>query len=223
MQFLKSTFDAVIARHPLPGRDGMSLPSPYDPSDAIHAAAYLLCDNGARDSKDIYTAIWNYNHDSNYVTRVLEIAHQYATPGKPGEPEEGTPPQAQPAPAGVGGSFLGLLAEGFSNTYHPSATALPSQVTPRATGALITPVRLAALGPNAETHAAASPPTSNLTTPGRHGRAWLGQARGRHLASASATSPDRAAVIPAPGHRQKGTTHACTDRPHPHPTRWPRP
>jgi transglycosylase-like protein with SLT domain len=107
MQFLQSTFNAVIARHPLPGSGGLITPSPYDPSDAIHAAAYLLCDNGARNNRDIYTAIWNYNHDSNYVTRVLEIANHYATtsdtPNQPRQPEpDGTPPQAQPAPTPLG-------------------------------------------------------------------------------------------------------------------------
>jgi transglycosylase-like protein with SLT domain len=135
MQFLQPTFDAVIARHPLPGRDDLSPPSPYDPSDAIHAAAYLLCDNGARNGKDIYTAIWNYNHDSNYMTRVLEIAHNYATtPGQPSKPKQkGTPPQAQPAPTGTS-RMAGESADGPAG----------AQAAPKTTSTLITPVRLAA-------------------------------------------------------------------------------
>lgn len=127
MQFLQTTFNAVIARHPLPGRDGLSPPSPYDPGDAIPAAAYLLCDDGARDGRDIYNAIFSYNHDSDYVTRVLEIAHHYtaATPGPPGSSQPGTPPQAQPAPM------------------DPSA-APRAQAVPQATGGFVVLVRLAA-------------------------------------------------------------------------------
>lgn len=127
MQFLQTTFNAVITRHPLPGRDGHSPPSPYDPTDAIPAAAFLLCDDGARDGRDIYNAIFSYNHDSNYVTRVLEIAHQYtaATPGAPGSPQPGIPPQAQPAPV------------------DPSA-APRAQAVPEGTGAFVVPVRLTA-------------------------------------------------------------------------------
>lgn len=40
--------------------------------------AYYLCDNGARDNRDLRGAIWNYNHDDTYVTKVLDQAHQYA-------------------------------------------------------------------------------------------------------------------------------------------------
>jgi hypothetical protein len=110
MQFLQTTWNAVIARHPLPGRGALNPPSPYNPADAIPTAANLLCDNGARDGQDIYSAIWSYNHDSNYVTQVLEIANRYAAatpnnttpPGQPDNPQPGTPPQAQPAPTGPG-------------------------------------------------------------------------------------------------------------------------
>jgi soluble lytic murein transglycosylase-like protein len=60
MQFLQSTFDGVVARHPLPA-GGASPPSRYDPHDAIYAAAYYLCDNGAGRG-NVDAAIFAYNH-----------------------------------------------------------------------------------------------------------------------------------------------------------------
>lgn len=74
MQFLEPTFDAVTARHPLPA-GGASPPSRYNPSDAIHAAAYYLCDSGA--PADLHTAIFTYNHSDTYVTQVLDQAARY--------------------------------------------------------------------------------------------------------------------------------------------------
>ncbi|WP_433657961.1 NlpC/P60 family protein [Nocardia sp. CA-128927] len=76
MQFLAPTFDGVVARHPLPP-GGASPPSRYNPSDAIHAAAYYLCDSGA--PADIRSAIWAYNHADWYVTQVLDQAARYST------------------------------------------------------------------------------------------------------------------------------------------------
>ncbi|WP_063002529.1 C40 family peptidase [Nocardia mikamii] len=78
MQFLAPTFDAVTARHQLPA-GGATPPSRYNPSDAIHAAAYYLCDSGA--PQDLHTAIFTYNHSDTYVTQVLDQAARYrATP-----------------------------------------------------------------------------------------------------------------------------------------------
>jgi len=77
MQFLQATFDAVVARHPLPP-GGAHPPSRYDPHDAIYAAAYYLCDSGAGRG-DIHAAIFAYNHDENYVHKVLAQARKYAT------------------------------------------------------------------------------------------------------------------------------------------------
>ncbi|QBS41340.1 bifunctional lytic transglycosylase/C40 family peptidase [Nocardia sp. CS682] len=74
MQFLAPTFDAVVARHPMPP-GGASPPSRYDASDAIHAAAFYLCDSGA--PTDLYAAIFAYNHADWYVTQVLEQAARY--------------------------------------------------------------------------------------------------------------------------------------------------
>lgn len=74
MQFLQTTFDAVIARHPLPA-GGSTPPSRYNAHDAIYAAAYYLCDSGA--PKDIRRAIFAYNHADWYVNKVLAQAKQY--------------------------------------------------------------------------------------------------------------------------------------------------
>ncbi len=74
MQFLQSTFDSVVARHPLPP-GGKSPPSPWDKHDAIYAAAYYLCDSGAQ--QDIRKAVFAYNHADWYVDEVLAQAKQY--------------------------------------------------------------------------------------------------------------------------------------------------
>lgn len=79
MQFLPSTFASYAQPIP-PG--GANPSSPYDPVDAIFAAARLLCANGARDGADISAAIFAYNHADWYVSEVLNQAAQYyqATP-----------------------------------------------------------------------------------------------------------------------------------------------
>jgi cell wall-associated NlpC family hydrolase len=105
MQFLQSTFNAVTARHPLPP-GGATPPSPHNPQDADHAAAAYLCDNGARDNRNLSGAIFTYNHSRAYVNRVLAAARDYrrATPSPPAAPPNppATPPsppaQAKPAP-----------------------------------------------------------------------------------------------------------------------------
>lgn len=74
MQFLQATFDNVVAHHPLPP-GGNSPPSPWNKHDAIHAAAYYLCDEGA--SKDIREALFAYNHADWYVDKVLRQARKY--------------------------------------------------------------------------------------------------------------------------------------------------
>ena len=76
MQFLQPTFDAVIARHPLPP-GGANPPSRYNPHDAIYAAAYYLCDNGARNGRNLHQAIFAYNHADWYVREVLAQAPRY--------------------------------------------------------------------------------------------------------------------------------------------------
>jgi cell wall-associated NlpC family hydrolase len=74
MQFEPATFTAVIARHQLPA-GGASPPSRYNPSDAIYAAADLLCDNHV--ATDLTRAIWDYNHSDAYVAQVITQAAEY--------------------------------------------------------------------------------------------------------------------------------------------------
>jgi cell wall-associated NlpC family hydrolase len=76
MQFLQSSFDGVLARHPLPP-GGASPPSRYNPHDAIYAAAFYLCDNGVSRG-DVRAAIFSYNHADWYVQEVLDQAKKYA-------------------------------------------------------------------------------------------------------------------------------------------------
>ena len=52
MQFLPATFAAYDEPIP-PG--GSNPPSPYNPANAIYAAAWYLCDSGARDGRDTYS------------------------------------------------------------------------------------------------------------------------------------------------------------------------
>ncbi|WP_310406922.1 C40 family peptidase [Nocardia kruczakiae] len=86
MQFLAPTFDSVTARHRLPA-GGASPPSRYNPSDAIHAAAFYLCDSGA-DRGDVRAAIFAYNHADWYVQQVLDQADRYRAAVPP--PESGS-------------------------------------------------------------------------------------------------------------------------------------
>ncbi|WP_280268779.1 bifunctional lytic transglycosylase/C40 family peptidase [Nocardia wallacei] len=86
MQFLAPTFDSVIARHPLPA-GGASPPSRYNPSDAIHAAAFYLCDSGA--PGDLHRAIYAYNHADWYVQLVLDHAARYRALPTPSESGSG--------------------------------------------------------------------------------------------------------------------------------------
>ncbi len=76
MQFLAPTFAGVIAAHRIPP-GGAVPPSRYNPHDAIHAAAFYLCDNGAGRA-DLRAAIFAYNHADWYVDMVLEQARKYA-------------------------------------------------------------------------------------------------------------------------------------------------
>ncbi|MEU8632505.1 NlpC/P60 family protein [Amycolatopsis sp. NPDC048633] len=76
MQFLQSTFDSVVARHPIPP-GGAHPPSRYNPHDAIYTAAAYLCDSGARDGRDLHGAIFAYNHAEWYVQKVLAQAQRY--------------------------------------------------------------------------------------------------------------------------------------------------
>ena len=55
--------------------DGDGRASPYDPADAIPAAARYLRASGA--PEDYHAAIFAYNHADSYVAQVLAKANQY--------------------------------------------------------------------------------------------------------------------------------------------------
>jgi hypothetical protein len=75
MQFEPATF----AEYALPvPPNGVTPPSPYDPTDAVYAAARLLCANGASGGANIPAAIYAYNHSPSYVQQVLSLAQSYA-------------------------------------------------------------------------------------------------------------------------------------------------
>ncbi|MGH2895358.1 MAG: lytic murein transglycosylase [Solirubrobacteraceae bacterium] len=57
--------------------DGNSVPNPYDPRDAIFAAAKYLAAAGAQ--QDVAKAVYAYNHASWYVDEVMSRAHAIAT------------------------------------------------------------------------------------------------------------------------------------------------
>jgi cell wall-associated NlpC family hydrolase len=57
--------------------DGHSVPNPYDPRDAIFAAAKYLAAAGGQE--DISRAVYAYNHASWYVDEVMSRAHAIAT------------------------------------------------------------------------------------------------------------------------------------------------
>ncbi|MGH3899831.1 MAG: NlpC/P60 family protein [Pseudonocardiaceae bacterium] len=102
MQFLQSTFDAVIARNPVPA-GGATPPSAHNPHDAVHTAAAYLCDNGARGNRNLNDAIFTYNHSRAYVNKVLDAARAYAraTPSSaaPASPSPAASPSPSPTPA----------------------------------------------------------------------------------------------------------------------------
>jgi cell wall-associated NlpC family hydrolase len=78
MQFEPATF-AQYAIDADPGRPV----SPYDPVDAIYAAAAMLCAHGARggNPSGIEQAIFAYNHADWYVSDVMSWAAKYAAQG----------------------------------------------------------------------------------------------------------------------------------------------
>jgi cell wall-associated NlpC family hydrolase len=74
MQMLGPTFDEYA--NPTPA-GGAVPPSPYDPADAIYAAARLLCANGAGNETTLRPAVYAYNHADWYVDAVLAQATAY--------------------------------------------------------------------------------------------------------------------------------------------------
>jgi cell wall-associated NlpC family hydrolase len=76
MQFEPRTFAAYDEPVP-PG--GANPPSPYDPTDAVYAAARLLCADGGSGGADLSGAVYAYNHSASYVAQVLALAQTYAS------------------------------------------------------------------------------------------------------------------------------------------------
>lgn len=74
MQFEPATFAAYDEPVP-PG--GASPPSPYDPTDAVFAAARMLCANGGSSQAGLPAAVFAYNHASWYVDEVMSLASLY--------------------------------------------------------------------------------------------------------------------------------------------------
>jgi cell wall-associated NlpC family hydrolase len=88
MQFEPATFSAYDT--PIPA-GGANPPSPYDPTDAVYAAARDVCANGGENDADLPGAVFAYNHSSTYVTEVLTLAESYSQPA---------PDTLAPGPAG---------------------------------------------------------------------------------------------------------------------------
>jgi cell wall-associated NlpC family hydrolase len=76
MQFEPATFAGYDEPVP-PG--GANPPSPYDPTDAVYAAARLLCADGGAGGADIPGAVYAYNHSAAYVSKILALAQTYAS------------------------------------------------------------------------------------------------------------------------------------------------
>jgi cell wall-associated NlpC family hydrolase len=74
MQFEPKTFAAYDEPVPAGGADP---PSPYDPTDAVYAAARLLCADGASGGANVAAAVFAYNHDASYVAKVLSLAQEF--------------------------------------------------------------------------------------------------------------------------------------------------
>ncbi len=74
MQFMPATWKAYGV-----DGDGDGKADIMNPYDAIPGAAKYLCANGAgRGGKQLYRAVWHYNHADWYVQKVLALARAYA-------------------------------------------------------------------------------------------------------------------------------------------------
>jgi cell wall-associated NlpC family hydrolase len=98
MQFEPATFAAYAM--PVPA-GGVAPPSPYDPVDAVYAAARLLCANGGEGAANLPAAIFSYNHSASYVAQVLALAQSYG---------------AVLAPTAASGAGLGTVAVDWALT-----------------------------------------------------------------------------------------------------------
>ena len=74
MQFEPATFAEYDEPVP-PG--GANPPSPYDATDAVYAAARMLCASGAANGANLDAAVFAYNHSETYVSEILDLAASY--------------------------------------------------------------------------------------------------------------------------------------------------
>ncbi|MEV0220299.1 bifunctional lytic transglycosylase/C40 family peptidase [Streptomyces sp. NPDC050704] len=124
MQFLSSTFAQVVARHDLPESRSRA-PSPYNPQDAVHAAAAYLCDSGARDGRNLRKAIFTYNRANWYVSKVLAQAQTYRASTSHRRVPTSSPAALRAINYAEGQLGLPYLWGGDG----PSLTELPSEAT----------------------------------------------------------------------------------------------
>jgi cell wall-associated NlpC family hydrolase len=110
MQFEPDTFAAYDEPVPAGGADP---PSPYDPTDAVYAAARLLCADGASGGADVPAAVFAYNHDTAYVTKVLSLAQSYGQAAPPSEPAASAG-AALAGAAGPGAAGVGAIAAAWA-------------------------------------------------------------------------------------------------------------
>jgi cell wall-associated NlpC family hydrolase len=75
MQFEPATFAEYDQPIPPGGADPAS---PYDATDAVFAAARMLCADGGSGGVDLPAAIFAYNHSQTYVDQVLALARSYS-------------------------------------------------------------------------------------------------------------------------------------------------
>mgnify|MGYP002633898122 CR=1 FL=1 len=81
MQFMPATWETYAT-----DGDGDGKADPYNPKDAIHAAARYLAAAGA--PEDWYDAVWAYNHADWYVQDVLDKAACYGNLSAPEQLDE---------------------------------------------------------------------------------------------------------------------------------------
>lgn len=126
MQFEPATFAEY--NQPVPD-GGANPPSPYDPADAIHAAARMLCAHGAKNGADLHAAIHAYNHSDSYVSAVLAAAASYGTPvGSNNTPQPGGGTSTSPWTATIGQAIASraLQWSGWPYTFDGGNAAGPT-------------------------------------------------------------------------------------------------
>ncbi|GAA1082743.1 bifunctional lytic transglycosylase/C40 family peptidase [Kitasatospora arboriphila] len=114
MQFLPATFQQYAL--PVP-HGGAEPPTPWDPADAVHAAARLLCAHGARGGHDLQAAVYAYNHAQWYVDKVLAQAAAYAGTTGPGRPA--------PAPSQAAATAIAFARARIGTPYEWGGTGTP--------------------------------------------------------------------------------------------------